>query len=365
MECLYKCIKKYILPLYVKLCGKISFPNQIEEEYNMDDYKDTELDLCVKHIENVSEDIVPLYDNIEKMILPHVELDEIRDSELAWMANAGRSAESGMSNIKFEKYVRSLEATKNTNVIKILYWHDLEALLNATQDRLSSIILNLQKFYSLLPLLTEPYDDTQIKGALLSGGEDGVNCYTSANMVFIDLASIFDILSKLACELVHFPNYNFSHYPKLKSRNVLYQKNLQVPPVLKQNGMLFSEPPIVRKIETLRNEYVHNGPWDRFPAIYNPKDQNGRPLPAFMQMPDMNADGTFVSVINRNKFYSQKKKLNEELVPIINEALDVINSTIKGLKEVAYSQTDKSESTDETDSTIEAIEKHIENLRNL
>lgn len=338
--------------------------NKIEEEYNMDDYKDTELDLCTKHIEDVSEEIVSLYDYIEKMILPHVELDEIRDRELAWMANAGRSAESGMSNIKFEKYIQSLEATKNTNVIKILYWHDLEALLNASQDRLSSIILNLQKFYSVLPLITEPFDNTQINGATLSGGEDGINCYTSANMIFIDLASIFDILSKLACELAYFPNYDFTRYPKLKSRNILYQKNLQVSPILKQNGVLFSEPPIVRKIETLRNEYVHNGPWDRFPAIYYPIDQEGMPLPAFMQMPDMNADGTFVSVINRNKFYSQEKKLNEELIPIINETLGIINATIQGLKKVAYSQTDESESEDETDSTIEAIAKHIENLRN-
>lgn len=128
--------------------------------------------------------------------------------------------------------------------------------------------------------------------------------------------------------------------------------------------MLFAEPAIVRKIETLRSEYVHNGPWDRTPKIYYPLDNNEMPLPAFMLMPDMNENGTFITVTNRNKFYSQEKKLNIELISILNDTMEIINNTIFGLKTVVDNQTDKSNSQDETNSTVQAIIDHLTNLNN-
>ena len=322
-----------------------------------------ELNICINHIENVSNEVISLYDYIEKMIFPYVDLDVLRGITLLWMADAGRSAESCMTKETFEKFVRSLEDTNDQNVIKILYWYDLEALLNALQDRLSSTIWMLEEFYSILPYVPKQ-EEMQISKATMYSNRDSMNCYTAANTIFINLASAFDILAKLSYELEHFSEYDFSRYPKLKSKDILYNKNLQISPILKQRGMLFSEPAIVRKIETLRSEYVHNGPWDRMPKIYYPLDDDEMPLPAFMLLPDMNEDGTFISVKNRNKFYSQEKKLNTELIPILNDTMEIINNTITGMKTVAYNQTDKSDSQDKTKSTVQAIIDHLTNLNN-
>ncbi len=82
--------------------------------------KNSEVALCVKYIEKVTEEVVPLYDCVERMILPHIDLDVIRGLTLDWMSNAGRSAESGMTSIEFEKHVRLLESIGNINVVKIL-----------------------------------------------------------------------------------------------------------------------------------------------------------------------------------------------------------------------------------------------------
>ena len=49
----------------------------------------------------------------------------------------------------------------------------------------------------------------------------------------------------------------------MMSAGVLFRKSLkEIDSSLKKEGMLFAEPVVIRKIETFRNEYVHNGPWD-------------------------------------------------------------------------------------------------------
>ena len=180
----------------------------------------------------------------------------------------------------------------------------------------------------------------------------------------MNIASAFDIIAKIACELNKYSGYDFSRYPKMQSSNVLYNKNLIVSPILKQPGMLFSEPDIVHKIEMLRREYVHNGPWDRRPNIYYPYDNINNPLPPYMMMPDMTEDGNFLNVKNRRKFYNQERKLNIELIPLVQKALDIINNTIAGLRKVAQLQTE-TDGADETVSTIEALEQVYKEIGNL
>lgn len=111
----------------------------------------------------------------------------------------------------------------------------------------------------------------------------------------------------------------------------------------------------MRKIETLRNEYVHSGPWDRSPSIYLPRDAERQPMPAFMMMPDMTETGTFVTVRNRNKFYSESKKLNEELIPIIEETMDVVEKTLGGIRKVMAAQTAEGTDEEETNDAMEVL----------
>lgn len=347
-------------------CGRIAEFLSSEEETDDEEvleYKESDLDLCINSLSQVSEDIIPLYDEIERMILPQVDLDVIRGLTPMWMADTGRSAESATSSVVFEQMVRVVEATHNQNLTKILYWFDVEALLNALQDRIIANEWLLKEFYSGLSSEIEFAKNHAHHAGLYFGG-DGNKCYVAANTIFVNIASAFDIIAKIAVELEKFSSYDFSTYPKMKSGSVLYNKNLAISPILKQSGMLFSEPAIVHQIEILRNEYVHNGPWDRRANIYYPIDENLEPLPPFMMMPDMSVDGNFVTVKNRKKFYAQGTKLNEELIKIVNSAMSVLSTTVAGLRFVAQSQT-ISPNVDETEATAKDLEKVYEKVRKI
>lgn len=83
------------------------------------------------------------------------------------------------------------------------------------------------------------------------------------NSVFIAYASVFDIMTKIAIEQFEFDKYDFSKYQKMRSADTVFRKSLKnIDSSLKKIGLLFNEPQVIRKIETFRNEYVHNGPWD-------------------------------------------------------------------------------------------------------
>ncbi len=309
---------------------------------------------CIRRIEDVAEAVVPLYRDMQEMIFAPVDSDKVLDIVQLWMADGGRSAESGIVVTTFEKLVRAAEAKRNPTVNKILYWYDVEAWLNAVQDRLVSTIWMLEEFYASLPC-EEKISDELIDTAILSSGEDGRKCYLAANTIFINLASVFDILTGIVSELEKFPKRDFTTYQKIKSQK--YNQNNHVMHEVKQPGMLYAEPelPIVRKIETLRNEYVHSGPWDRRANIYYPIDENLELQPPFMMMPDMSSEGNFVTEKNRRKFYAEGSKLNEELIKIVDSAMSVLRTTVAGLRKVAQTQTISS-NTDETETTAKDLE---------
>lgn len=79
----------------------------------------------------------------------------------------------------------------------------------------------------------------------------------------------------------------------MRSSDIIYNKNLKnIDPSLKNVGMLFSEPLVIRKIETFRNEFVHNGPWDLRCSIYN-TFVNEEPADVIIYSPDMDDFGNF------------------------------------------------------------------------
>ena len=322
---------------------------------------------CIQRITEVTEAVEPLYGEMQQMVFAPVDGDKVLDMAQLWMMDGGRSAESSISAITFEKLVRAVEAKKNPTLNKILYWNDVEAWLNAVQDRLGSTKWMLEEFYASLPCV-ENVPEELIDTAILGNGTDGRKCYVAANTIFINLASVFDILAGIVCELENFPKRDFTTYQKIRSKK--FNQSDHVMQEVKQPGMLYTDPelPIVRKIETLRNEYVHCGPWDRSPSIFLPFDAERKPMPTFMRMPDMTETGTFVTVRNRNKFYSENKKLNEELIPIVEETLGLVEKTLGGIRNVVAAQTAEGIDEEETGKVLEVLrvvrKESIEILQN-
>ena len=101
---------------------------------------------CIQRITEVTEAVEPLYGEMQQMVFAPVDGDKMLDMAQLWMMDGGRSAESSISAITFEKLVRAVEAKKNPTLNKILYWNDVEAWLNAVQDRLVSRLCGFRTF---------------------------------------------------------------------------------------------------------------------------------------------------------------------------------------------------------------------------
>ena len=118
--------------------------------------------------------------------------------------------------------------------------------------------------------------------------------------------------------------------------------------------MLFSEPPIIRKIQTFRNEFVHNGPWDLRCSVYTTA-MDGEPADVIIYSPDMNEIGNFICSGSRNKFYSQANRINIQLPYMIQEASIVLKNTIEQLSALYQVSTIKSADKKYTEECLAAI----------
>ena len=148
----------------------------------------------------------------------------------------------------------------------------------------------------------------------------------------------------------------------MKSADTIYKKSLSnIDPSLKATDMLFSEPPVIRKIETFRNEFVHNGPWDLRCSIYNTAIE-GKPADVIIYSPDMDEFGNFISSGSRNKFYSQANRINFQLPDIIKEATIILNNTINQLCSLYKTSTTKSVDEKYTQECLDAIQDYYKKL---
>ena len=121
--------------------------------------------------------------------------------------------------------------------------------------------------------------------------------------------------------------------------NELYKYSLKnISPSLRAPGMLFSDPLIVKKFVTFRNEYVHNGPWDLRSSVYYTA-VNGEPADVVIYSPDMDEHGNFVKSGSRNKFYATGAKINTVLPALVSDVIDVLSKTKDKFQEVLVART--------------------------
>ena len=195
------------------------------------------------------------------------------------------------------------------------------------------------------------------------GGERETQAHVLLNSIFVSFTSIFDILSKIAVEQFMFDQYDFTKYKEMhcKKERAMYKPNIKnIDPSLKQNGLLFTDPEVIRKFETFRNEYVHNGPWDLRSSVYYTA-VNGEPADVIIYSPDI-VDGHFVTSNSRNKFYSQNNRINEQLPDMIKEATQILMRTIDQISALYQQNTVRSENPKLTEEYMKAIADYYKSL---
>lgn len=331
----------------------------INEDFDWDAYEKAEkeqplypVEECCRQIEAVINDcIMRLYHSIDNFIFQDIDYSRVISIMPQWIADGGISPELNCTKEWYEKLRR-----KETHPIfgRFIYHYDLWSKVAAMQDRLNAVKMFMRQLYNIVPC-TAKYEESQYTSAARCIGARETEAHILLNSVFVAYASVFDIMTKIAIEQFEFTKYDFGNYRKMKSADIIYKKSLNnIDPSLKAEGMLFSEPPIIRKIETFRNEFVHNGPWDLRCSVYNTA-VDGEPADVIIYSPDMDERGYFISSGSRNKFYSQANRINIKLPNMIQEATIVLKNTIEQLCTLYQVCTIKSADKKYTEECLDAI----------
>lgn len=280
-------------------------------------------------LSDINLEIVSLHEDVMKNVFTDIDYYRIVGLLPMWLRDAGNSQESAMSRNFFEKLVT---ASSGYLVNKCLYYHDCEMLVNALQNRFNIVEALLIQVYDVLtPELKVDYQDYDNVIFTINEESQRVNAYI--NSIIINLASVCDIMTKIATELSEMSNVDYGSYPRMRSANTTYGQARHLPGALRKDNTLFADnrPVAVKKVEAIRDEIIHNGSLDFHSLIYY--GVKGDLSEKWILMPAFTDEGTFTTFRGRKKFYDDHRRTwNRELPRMVSDFLALSLSTIRVIR---------------------------------
>lgn len=281
-------------------------------------------------LRDINMEIVTIHDYLQHRVFNDIDYYAIVGLSPIWTREGGHGQESAMSKAFFEKMVQ-----ENNNYLtnKLLYYHDCEMLVNSLQNRFTVIEELINQVYKVL----SPVIDVKMHefdNVCFRIDSSSIHTHACMNSIFINLASSCDIMTKVAVELGACTSLDFSNYPKMKSLNIMYGDWKKVlPDSLKISGTYYDMNQLVAisKIETLRNEIVHNGSLDfNYTVYYGIKDEQ---IYRWILCPSFDVSGKFTSFKNRKKFYDDgSRTFNEQLPLMVRDFLVISKRTLEVIR---------------------------------
>jgi len=267
---------------------------------------------------------VSLYDILRDKIFPDSdEYYSFFKSTPIWMTSAGHNSDFVLSQKDFEKMVNDLHMEKH---YRLLFLEDCNALISYLQNR---IIGSKARFIQFFVSFCE-YEPIAMKenGVFWASGEDTTVVFSLLNDLVITLYSILDLITKVAFQFENIPG-NFSSYPRQKALKVLYGDRKKLRKMFSEDT-LFEDTPILKLLENLRHELIHNGSWESVPKLFYTVE-GGEVKEKWIFLQD-EVNGNLVAYKNRRRFFSKGVKMNQRLPSICMEFWSRLLSTILELK---------------------------------
>lgn len=288
---------------------------------------------------------VSLYDAFQDAIFPSQD-DFYKNSALQpqWISRAGLDSDFAMSKDETAKcfstsipVIMAKHGIDDEDLLKIYreidvkkfeyaYIADCQSLINTLQELIMGCHSSFVGFYKhLCSLPTIP-----------KMGDVAFACSAESRMVYsflysfiIQSYSIFDVLTKIVYEFEHLrlETCKFS-YAKLAASNKLYGNKTDL--TIDTLGTVFERCRTTSVIENLRNELVHNATWEMNPKVFVVTGKNGV-TERFILMPDFTAENTLMTFKNRKRFFSQGKKVNDELPVLYFDVMQRVYTTLNKL----------------------------------
>ena len=212
---------------------------------------------------------------------------------------------------------------------KYIYMKDCEYLISTVQNLVQSAEYCFVQYYvqiGQINLCSRAMNNTELFEHM---SQDSMKLMFFVETFFIKLYSILDVMVKIVYELEN-PVAEFPDMVKLKSAKKLWgdRKNLSLK---NYPNTIFEDCEVIRQIEALRNEAVHNGSWEVRPKVFL-EVENQKIVERYMLFPDFE-DGRLVSVKNRKHFFSKNIKVNDMLILIHDEFYRRLLYTLKIINE--------------------------------
>ena len=276
----------------------------------------------------IDAEFVELYDIFGDMYFgDSKEYDQITANMPMVLSIGGHNSEVPVSKNKFLQMVDVYSSNIN-DLYRYIYVDDCRYLISTVQNLLQAIEYCYVQYFIQISKVEFEIDLVQ-SSIFQQISQLSTHVAFFVETIFIKMYSVLDLLVKIIYELEN-PMTSFENITKLRSAEKLwgFRKNLSINNL---QGSIFEDCKIIRTIESLRNEVVHNGTWE-FRAKVFVEVEGKNVVERYMLFPDLE-DGRLASVKNRKHFFSSGKKVNEILVDIHDEFYRRLFFTIKYIKE--------------------------------
>ncbi|WP_129633816.1 hypothetical protein [Candidatus Oscillochloris fontis] len=267
---------------------------------------------------------IELYDRFREMVFPDEDVYYESLSNLpTWIAAAGHDSDFPMNCIQFEQASTKLD---NEIWVRMLFLYDCQAMIGYLQNRIIESKSKLAQFYVLF-CKQEPLNLVQ-NGVIFVSGDSITVVISLLSDLIVTLYSIMDLTTKIAYQFEHMPE-NYTKYPRQSSLKIQYgdKKKLR----LFAENTIFEVVPVIKLIENLRHELIHNGYWEMSPKIYF-QIINGEIAEKWIHMMDEDK-GNIITFKNRKRFFSRGEKINICLPEICKEFWSRLKVTIEIIQE--------------------------------
>lgn len=271
-------------------------------------------------------ELVNLYDTFRDLIFEDTQQYYFEKSMLpVWVQEAGQNSDCCISAECFDKW---MSACKVPHLYEHLYLVDCQFLVGTVQNLLCAMEDAFVNYYKTIAEYVEGDKHaylTDPNGTIMMMSEVSTRAANTIETYFTKAYSILDIMCKI-CYEIQYVSKEFTSYKKIKSADVLWgtRKKLNVNGTL---NTIFEKCDLIRTIEAIRNEIVHNGTWELNPKIFI-RFQDGEVKERFMLFPDI-TQGHLATVKNRRHFFSAGMKVNDILPEIHAEFKRRLLVTVK------------------------------------
>ena len=279
-------------------------------------------------IREIDSELVSLYDRFVHMYFSDLSAYHTENAQLPiGLALGGQNSEVVISKNQFLKLASQC---KNTiaSIYKHIYVGDCQYLVSTVQNLLQSVEYCFVQYYIQIASIDCP--DLSLGKEIMSYSKDTANLAFLLETFFTKLHSILDLMVKILYELEN-PADSFPVLKKLKGSDKLWgdRKLLSINNL---KGTIFEDCELLRQIDSVRDEAIHNGAWEYFPKVFL-RVVDMEIVERYMLFPDFE-NGHLATAKNRRHFFSEGTKVNDVLVPIHNEFYQRLLATLQYINRV-------------------------------